>query len=267
MLDADKKYLADLHLAPLATTAGFDSIADLIAYLQTQPFGILHIQAIEALITNETSFFRDIYPFEALKNFILPEMIQRQQGTPTLNIWCAAASNGQEPYSIAMLICEHFPSLAKGKVKLIASDFSTKVLTRARQGIYNNFEISRGLSKSLRDRYFQKQGNEWLLNQEIRQMVEFRHLNLLESWSGLPTMDIIFMRNVLLYFDTETKKAILNKIPQLLKSDGYLFMGGGETTINLVNSFVQVQLGKAICYQLHKNPAQYLDDLGKCLPR
>jgi len=253
VLDADKKYLAELHLAPLAAKAGFDSIADLIAHLQIQPFGTLHIQTIEALITNETSFFRDFHPFEALKNFVLPEMIQRQQGIPALNIWCAAASNGQEPYSIAMLIREHFPLLAGGKVKLIASDFSTKVLTRARQGIYNDFEISRGLSKSLRDRYFQKQGNEWLLNQEIRQMVEFRHLNLLESWSALPRMDIIFMRNVLLYFDTETKNAILTKVSRLLKSDGYLFMGGGETTINLINSFVRVQLGKTICYQPQKN--------------
>ncbi len=252
VLDADKEYLADLHLAPLAITAGFDSIADLISHLQTQPFGTMHIQTIEALITNETSFFRDTYPFEALKNFILPEMIQRQQGTPTLNIWCAACSHGQEPYSIAMLIREHFKSLATGNVKLIASDVSTKVLTRAHQGIYNNFEIRRGLSKSLRDKYFQSQGNHWLLNQEIRQMVEFRHLNLLESWSELPAMDLIFMRNVLLYFDTETKKVILSKVPQLLKSDGYLFMGGGETTINLVNSFGRVQFGKAICYQPQK---------------
>ncbi len=253
MLDADKEYLAELYLAPLAETAGFNSIDDLIVKLQAQPFNSLHIQAVEALVTNETSFFRDIYPFEALKNDVLP-MIQ-QQGNFALNIWCAACSSGQEPYSVAILIREHFPSLAKENVKLIASDFSNKVLARARQGIYNNFEISRGLSKSLRDRYFQKQGNGWLLNQEIRQMVDFRHLNLLETWSAMPAMDIIFMRNVLLYFDTETKKSILTKIPPLLKSDGYLFMGGGETTINLVNSFARVQLGKAICYQLQKKPS------------
>jgi chemotaxis protein methyltransferase CheR len=176
-------------------------------------------------------------------------MIKRQQGTPVLNIWCAACSSGQEPYSIAILIREHFPSLAKENVKLIASDLSTKVLTRARQGIYSDFEISRGLPESLRDKYFQKQTNEWQLHPEIRQMVDFRHLNLLESWSDLPVMDIIFMRNVLLYFDTEMKKAILTKIPGLLKSNGYLFMGGGETTINLIDSFARVQLDKAICYQ------------------
>lgn len=250
VLDADKEYLAELHLRLLAEKAGFDSITDLVAHLRNQPFNKLHVQAIEALVTYETSFFRDVYPFEALKNFVLPELLQQRQVERSLNIWCTACSSGQEPYSIAMLIREHFPMLANWKLRLIASDFSGKILARAHQGHYNQLEVNRGLPATLRQKYFQQQDNQWQIDEDIRQMVEFRQLNLIESWSSLPAMDIIFMRNVLIYFDAEMKKAILRKVRQLLKPDGYLFLGGGETTINLDHSFERVQFGKSICHRL-----------------
>lgn len=249
-LDADKKYLAEIHLPPLFQLAGVDSISDLVAQLRSQPFNELHVQAIEALVTNETFFFRDFYPFEVLKNVLLPEFLKVRSLEQTLNIWCAACSTGQEPYSIAMLIKEHFPLLANSTWRLIASDFSAKVLARAREGRYNQHEVNRGLPETLRQKYFHNQGNEWFLKEDIRQMVEFRHLNLIESWSSLPAMDIIFMRNVLIYFDVETKKAILGKVRKLLKPDGYLFLGGGETTFNLDDSFEKVQFNQAVCYRV-----------------
>ena len=249
-LEADKDYLAELHLAPLARLAGVDSIAELVAKLRTQPFNCLHMQAIEALLTHETFFFRDLYPFEVLKNCLLPEFSKQRAVERTLNVWCAACSSGQEPYSIAMMIREHFPMLTKWTLRLIASDFSGDILARARKGHYNQLEVKRGLPETLRDKYFQKQGNEWQIKEDIRQMVEFRQINLIESWPSLPAMDIIFMRNVLIYFDVETKKAILSKVRQLIKPDGYLFLGGGETTLNLDNSFERIQFNKTVCYRL-----------------
>ncbi|MEH1920215.1 CheR family methyltransferase [Nostoc sp.] len=251
VLSANKIYLAELHLQPIAESAGFTFISELVGYLKTQPFNNLHIQTIEALVTNETSFFRDHHPFEALRQYILPELIKKRAIERSLNIWCAACSNGQEPYSIAMLIREHFPLLTNWSIRLIASDFSTKVLARAEKGHYNQLEISRGLSENLRDKYFQRLDSDWQIKSEIRQMTQFRQINLMESWSSLPEIDVIFLRNVLIYYDIATKKALLRKVKQQLRTDGYLFLGTAETTINLDSSFKQVSFNKGICYQLH----------------
>ncbi|MEA5506305.1 protein-glutamate O-methyltransferase CheR [Halotia wernerae UHCC 0503] len=251
VLFGDKTYLAELHLQPIVESVGLTSIAELINYLRTHPFNSLHVQTIEALVTNETSFFRDSHPFEALKQFILPELVKSRAIERSLNIWCAACSNGQEPYSIAILINEHFPMLANWSVQLIASDFSTKVLARAKKGHYNQLEIKRGLPANIRDQYFQKLDRDWQIKDEIRQMVDFRQFNLVQSWSSLPKFDVIFLRNVLIYFDIATKKALLKKVKQQLRPDGYLFLGSGETTINLDESFQRVSFDKGICYQLH----------------
>lgn len=253
VLDGDKTYLAELYLQPIAESAGFATITELIVYLRHQPLGELHIQAIEALVTNETSFFRDNYPFEALRQFVLPELIKKRRIERSLNIWCAACSNGQEPYSIAMLIREYYPILNNWSVQIIASDFSSKVLTRARQGRYNQLEIKRGLPKNLREKYFEQQQSEWQIKDEIQQMVDFRQINLIHSWSFLPNLDIVFLRNVLIYFDIPTKKALLKKAQQQLRPDGYLFLGSGETTLNLDESFERVQFNKSICYRLHNS--------------
>jgi chemotaxis protein methyltransferase CheR len=250
-LTADKSYLADLHLRSIVEAGGFTSISDLVTHLKSQPFGALHAQVVEALVTNETSFFRDIHPFKALQQFVLPDLIAKRTQERTLNIWCAACSNGQEPYSIAMLINDQFPMLTDWRVRLIASDFSSKVLARASQGYYTQLEISRGLSESFWKKYFQQQGNTWQIKDNIRQKVEFHHINLVQPWMPLPPMDIIFLRNVLIYFETETKKAVLNRMRHQLKPDGYLFLGGGETTINLDDSFRRVQLGRSICHQVN----------------
>lgn len=250
MLDESKAYLAELHLTPIVEAAGFDSLNALVEYLRSHPFGKLHVQAIEALITTETSFFRDSYPFEILKNLAIPELIARSPKERSLKIWCAACSSGQEPYSIAILWREHFPQLATWDLQIIASDFSSKILDRARQGCYSQWEIQRGLPTSLREKYFQPQQQGWQIKHEIRQMVEFRQINLVRPWLSLPAIDIIFLRNVLIYFDTDTKKSIFKKVRQQLKPKGYLFLGGGESTIYLDDSFERVQWERGACHRL-----------------
>jgi chemotaxis protein methyltransferase CheR len=250
VLGAEKKYLADLHLGAVAERTGFSSIAAFVEQLKCTPFGALHIQAVEAMLTNETSFFRDYYPFEALKNVVLPHLIQQRQKERSLVIWCAGCSYGQEPYSIAILIQEHFPELANWNLKLIASDVSGKALARLKQGYYSQLEVSRGLSPTLRDKYFHKQQETWQISDTLRQMVTVQQLNLIHEWKILPVIDIIFLRNVLIYFDTETKTSILRKIHQHLRLDGYLFLGGGETTLNIDDKFESVRIDKSICHRL-----------------
>ena len=249
-LAEDKAYLVESRLTSLARNVGLNSVSKLVKTLRVQPFNGLHLQVIESMMTTETWFFRDAYPFEALQNQVIPELIDKRQGQRNLNIWCAACSSGQEPYSIAMLLREHFPQLTSWKISLIASDISTKMLDKARQGNYNQHEINRGLTPHLREKYFQFLGKDWQLATEISHMVEFREFNLTNSWLPMPLMDIIFLRNVLIYFEVEMKQTILAKVQQLLRPDGYLFLGGGETTINLDRAFKPVQFNKAICYQL-----------------
>ncbi|MDJ0718024.1 MAG: protein-glutamate O-methyltransferase CheR [Prochloraceae cyanobacterium] len=252
VLTEDKTYLVESRLAFLVKEAGVSSLEKLLVKLQSESFSTLHQHVIEAMMTTETLFFRDIEPFEALKEFLLPELIEKRQSQRNLNIWSAACSSGQEPYSIAMLIREKFPQLASWKISLIASDISSKMLDLARTGCYNQHQISRGLPVELVDKYFHRLGTEWQIDRQIRHMVEFHQFNILETWPLLPAMDIIFLRNVLIYFDVSTKKEILAKVRQLLRPDGYLFLGGGETTINLDDGFEPVKLNKAIGYRLRK---------------
>lgn len=250
VLEPHKDYLAALHLERIAVEAGFGSIAALIEHLKSSALSPLHFQAIEALVINETSFFRDRSPFEALKSSILPTLIQSRAPRRSINIWCAACSTGQEPYSIAMLIREVFPELSAWAIRLIATDFSTQVLERAQRGQYTNLEVSRGLPLKLRDRYFHKAGQFWQISDEIRQMVEFRQLNLIQSWSSLPKMDIILLRNVLIYFDIDTKRTILNNVQHYLQPDGYLFLGGGETTFHIDPRFEAIQSETSLYHRL-----------------
>lgn len=249
-LESHKDYLATLYLSDLAAEAGFSSLAAFIEHLKHQTFGELHNRAIEALVIKETSFFRDRYPFETLKRSVLPTLIQARSAHRSLHIWCAACSTGQEPYSIAMLIREAFPELSTWNVRVIASDFSKHVLARAEQGEYTQLEMSRGLTPNWRDRYFRQTGQSWQIVDEIRQMVEFRQLNLIQAWGSLPKMDVIFLRNVLIYFDIDTKRAILNKVQHYLQADGYLFLGGGETTFHLDPRFEAIQGETSLYHRL-----------------
>ncbi len=249
-LEPDKAYLIETRLAPLARQTGFDSLQALIASLRTNPGTDLRDRVIEAMFTHETSFFRDGHPFEILKSMILPSLLAKRTLGQHLTIWCAACSSGQEPFSVAMLAREHFPDLARGRLRTIATDLSESILARAREGLYTQTEINRGLPPALLARYFDKQGSCWRLKLEIRRMVDFQRSNLAEEWPNLPSPDIIFMRNVLIYFDQETKKSILSKVRKTLKPDGYLILGSSETTLNLDPTFESISIGKTVCYQL-----------------
>ena len=245
-----KEYLVISRLEPLALSEGIESLEKLIKCLRKQTSGSLVHKVIEAMTTNETSFFRDVHPFEALKNDILPELIQKNSSSRQINIWCAACSSGQEPYCIAMLIKDNFPALQSWNVDIIATDISEKILVKARQGLYNTLEINRGLPAPMLVKYFTRDGSDFEIKKELRDMIDFREMNLTKSWSSMPAMDIIFIRNVLIYFDLDTKIEILGKMRKILKTDGYLFLGGAETTINIDEKYERLQINKTVCYKI-----------------
>jgi chemotaxis protein methyltransferase CheR len=251
VLDPSKAYLLESRLMPVARDNGIGSLVDLVSALKRSGSRPLATQVIDAMTTNETSFFRDLHPFEALKAAILPDMLERRSKERTLTIWSNACSSGQEVYSIAMMLREHFPVLNAGwRVKLIASDLSTAILKKAQEGVFNQTEVNRGLPMPMLLKYFTKFGLQWQINDEIRRSIEFREVNLVEPWPPtMPSMDIIFLRNVLIYFDPATKTEILRKARKLLKPDGYLFLGGGETMMNLDLPFERTMVGKATVYR------------------
>jgi chemotaxis protein methyltransferase CheR len=250
VLEPGKEYLVENRLAPIVRKLELASITDLVERLQAPGSNGLLVQIVEALVTTETTFFRDPHPFESLRKTVLPDLISRRANERTLMIWCAASSTGQEPYSVAMLLREHFPQLRSWKVGLLATDLSREVLGRARAGTYNQIEVNRGLPAPLLVKYFQQQGTQWQLKQEIRDLVEFREMNLAQPWPFLPRMDLILNRNVMIYFDVETKKSILGRMARLLRPDAYLLLGGSETTFNLDDSFQRVEPLKAGFYRL-----------------
>ena len=250
VLAEDKAYLVESRLTPLLKEMGVHTLHDLVMRLKTESFSSLHQRVLEAMVTTETFFFRDNEPFKMLQDCILPELVQQRQSERRLHLWCAGCSSGQEPYSIVMLLQEHFPKLSAWDLTLIASDISGEMLARAQSGQYTQHEVSRGLSPTLLHKYFKPQGKAWRINNDLRQRVDYRQFNLAKVWPTLPTMDIIFMRNVLIYFDVPTKQQILAKVRQVLRPDGYLFLGGGETTIHLDAAFKPTQFDKSICYRL-----------------
>jgi chemotaxis protein methyltransferase CheR len=250
VLEAGKEYLVESRLAPLVRQLHLNSLEELIAQLRTRTDNGLARQIVEAMVTTESLFFRDHHPFEALRKTALPELIKRRQGERGLSIWCAASSIGQEPYSVGMLLREHFPELAGWRISLLASDISHAVLARAREGCYSQIEVNRGLPAALLVKYFDQHGTHWQLKPDIRNMVNFREINLAGPWPILPRMDLVLLRNVMIYFDVDTKRTILQKLASLLRPDGYLLLGGAETTLNLNDSFRRVEPLKAGLYQL-----------------
>ena len=250
VLEPSKTYLVESRLNPVARANGLDSIEDLVDALRKPNSTKLTQAVIEAMTTNETSFFRDLHPFDALKTTILPALIAARSRERVLNIWSNACSSGQEVYTIAMLLKENFPDLGSWKVRLIASDLSTQILDKAREGIFNQTEVNRGLPLPMLLKYFQKNGLTWQIKEDVRKMVEFRQVNLVETFPQLPSMDIVFLRNVLIYFAPETKRDILIKVKKIMRPDAVLFLGGAETTMNLDVPFQREQVGKATVYKL-----------------
>jgi chemotaxis protein methyltransferase CheR len=238
VLEPGKEYLVESRLARLVAQEGFASLPQLVERLRANRFGPLHRKVVEAMATNETMFFRDARPFEVLRVSILPELLRQRATDRALDVWCSGCSTGQEPYSLAMLLREHFPIVLGWNLRIVASDISRDSLDRARRGCYSQLEVNRGLPAPLLPKYFSKREEGWQLSHEVRRMVEFVEINLVEPWPLLPAMDIVFMRNVLIYFGVETKKSILGKVRRLLKPDGLLLLGGSESTLYLDDAFV-----------------------------
>jgi chemotaxis protein methyltransferase CheR len=257
VLGEDKTYLIESRLMPVARLHGLASLDGLVAKLRSNPPSALLKQVIEAMTTNETLFFRDAHPFEILGKLVLPDLMKKRAEQKTLSVWCAAASTGQEPYSLAMTIREQVPGLLNGwKLRMIGTDLSSEVLARARAGIYSQLEVARGMPAPLLAKYFQRQTDgTWLIREDLRQMFEFRELNLLDTYPFGDRFDIVLMRNVLIYFDLDTKRQILAKVRRVMAPDGYFFLGGAETTMNIDDAFERVNEGRGGGYRLRQPAA------------
>jgi len=234
-LSADKQYLVESRLIPLARKAGMPGISELVAKIKAGAEALTS-EVVEAMTTNETFFFRDKIPFDHLRETILPALVQARAARRSLRIWCAASSTGQEPYSIAMCVKE-FAGLTGWRVEIVATDLSQEVLEKSKSGIYSQFEVQRGLPIQMLVKYFKQNGELWQINADIRAMVQHRQLNLLQDVSHLGRFDVIFCRNVLIYFDQDTKAGIFERLARMLEADGVLLLGAAESVVGISDAF------------------------------
>lgn len=235
-LSSDKQYLVESRLVPLARKIGAAGIDELVQKIKNGSSSVA-AEVVDAMTTNETFFFRDKLPFDHLREAVIPEFLTTRASRRSFRIWCAAASTGQEPYSIAMCLKEMSAALTGWRVEIIATDISPTVLEKSKSGIYSQFEVQRGLPIQLLVKYFKQIGDMWQLNPEIRSMVQYRPLNLLQDFSSLGKFDMIFCRNVLIYFDQETKSQIFGRLAKSLEADGFLALGAAETVVGLTDAF------------------------------
>jgi chemotaxis protein methyltransferase CheR len=251
-LEAGKEYLVEARLVPLAAQLGFSGIEALLQAIRSGVRLDLKHSVIEAMDVHETSFFRDWRPFEALRTRLLPHLLEARAGTRELTIWSAACASGQEPYSLAMLLRDSFPELGGWRVRILATDISRAVLQTARAGVYGQLEVNRGLPATLLIKYLDKRGVEWVVRDEIRSMVEFREINLAaaHTWGWLPRADLVLLRNVLIYQDLPTRRRVLAGVREVLRPDGWLLMGGAETTLGIDESFARVPIEGACAFGL-----------------
>jgi chemotaxis protein methyltransferase CheR len=237
VLSADKQYLVESRLLPVARKSGFSSLGDLVHALRVGHDEALMMAVVEAMTTNESFFFRDKIPFDHFRTIVMPALIASRRASRTIRIWCAAASTGQEPYSLAMSLKGMERELIGWRVEILATDLSGEVLEKARQGLYSQFEVQRGLPIALLLKHFSQVGELWQIAPELRAQVKFRQFNLLGDYSQLGLFDVVFCRNVLIYFDQQTKIDVLNRLSKVMMSDGYLVLGAAETVIGLVDCF------------------------------
>ena len=236
-LSPDKQYLVESRLVPLARKASLAGISELVQKMKAGGAEALIAEVVEAMTTNETFFFRDKTPFDHLKDTMLPALLQARAARRTLRIWCAASSTGQEPYSIAMCLKGLGAATAGWKIDIVATDLSQGVLEKSKAGIFSQFEVQRGLPIQLLVKHFTQVGDMWQLNADIRSMVQHRQLNLLQDFSHLGTFDIIFCRNVLIYFDQDTKVGIFERLSKLVEGDGFLVLGAAESVVGISDAF------------------------------
>jgi len=237
VLSADKQYLVESRLLPVVRRSGLGSLGELVAALRAAPECALATAVVEAMTTNESFFFRDKTPFEHFRQAIMPALMAARRASRSIRIWCAAASTGQEPYSLAMCLKEMARDVAGWHIEIIATDLSGEVLEKARAGLYTQFEVQRGLPIQLLIKHFSQSGELWQIAPDIRGMVKYRQLNLLHDFSQLGPFDLIFCRNVLIYFDQDTKTSVLNRMASLTAADGYLVLGAAETVVGLTDRF------------------------------
>jgi chemotaxis protein methyltransferase CheR len=241
VLGADKMYLVESRLLPITRKRNLPGLTELVQELRLGKDQSLIQDVMEAMTTNESFFYRDKMPFDNLQAEVLPKFLMARQSQRQLRIWSAAASTGQEPYSIAMILKEMAASFQGWRVDIIGTDISKEVLEKARAGMYSQFEVQRGLPIQMLVKYFKQIGEMWQVDAALRAMVQLKEGNLLSSFSGLGAFDIIFCRNVLIYFDQATKKDVLERMAKQMPDDGVLFLGAAETVLGLTNSLVPIK--------------------------
>ncbi|NOX31797.1 MAG: protein-glutamate O-methyltransferase CheR [Actinobacteria bacterium] len=250
-LDQNHQYLVDSRLPPVARQYKLAGIGEVMRQLRRSRDKKLQVDVIDAMTTNETSFFRDQHPFEDLTEHVIPKIIEANPpGTP-VTIWCAAASSGQEPYTLAMMINESFPELVRDRqIKIVATDLSRTMIKRTEEGRYSQFEVNRGLPASLLLDYFEQDGREWVIRQDLRDMIETSVVNLLEPWPTVPKCDLVLLRNVMIYFSPDTKREILRRIrAEVLRPGGYLMLGSSETLIGIDDNYEKHKMDKGSIYR------------------
>jgi chemotaxis protein methyltransferase CheR len=249
-LTEEKAYLVENRLGELCRTIGLNSISALVQELRTRPAGQVKQQMVEAMTTNETSFFRDVSPFEALRMAIVPELLEARKQTRELRIWSAAASTGQEAYSTAMMLDMSFARVIKDwKIEILGTDLAEKVLERSRTGEYSQLEVNRGLPAQYLVAYFKKKASRWQITEQIRKLVRFEQMNLLNVPQRVGLFDVIFCRNVLIYFDDQTKRKVLSVLRTRLRPDGYLILGASEVLAHGGDLFERIHKGGAVVYK------------------
>ncbi|HEY9566653.1 MAG TPA: protein-glutamate O-methyltransferase [Thalassobaculum sp.] len=254
MITPEKAYLVENRLQPVARRWGFANLDQLVGALRTRPDGKLRKDVVDAMTTNESLFFRDIKPFDLMRDVVLPPLLTARASTKRIRIWSAACSSGQEPYSLAMLFSEMQAKLAGWRIEILATDLSSEIIAKARAGSYSQFEVQRGLPIAMLVKYFKQDGDRWQLADSIRNQVTFREYNLLEHPRSLGQFDVVFCRNVLIYFDQPTKTKVLAGIADQLVPDGTLFLGGAETVLGITDRFEPVP-GQRGIYRATQKPA------------
>ena len=251
-LEPGKEYLVEARLTALARDEGLGSLADVLQQVRARTTAPLAQRVVEAMTTNETLWFRDVRPFDALRTDVLPALLRARAATRCLVVWSAAASTGQEAYSIAILLREHFAELAGWDVQIVATDLSTDVLDRARAGRYTQLEVNRGLPAALLVKWFERDGVHWQVHDEVRRMVRFEQLNLAApQWPAAPRADLVFLRNALMYFDMAARRETLARLRATIAPDGYLFLGAGEHIADVDPAWRRVDVGSSHCFRLN----------------
>ncbi len=250
VLKEEKAYLIESRLRELARALNYRDVDQLYQAAVKRLTPQLRDDIIDAMTTNETYFFRDQHPFEALRKVIIPELKQLRAKEKQLRFWSAAASTGQEAYSLAMLIHEYFPDLLSWRIEILATDISKEALKKAQQGVYSQIEVNRGLPVTFLVKYFKQNGSKWVISDKLRRMVTFRRLNLIEPLPpSLGKFDVVFCRYVLIYFSPQDKAKVLQNIAKVMKPKGYLFLGATESPQGLPKGFKRKIVGRTICYQ------------------